>query len=307
MQFNEIQKQIIKLKKETDTVILAHTYQNPEITEIADFVGDSFVLAKYAKEVKAKRIIMCGVRFMGETVKILSPDKEVIMPTAEALCPMAEMIDPKDIVAFKEKNPDYSVVCYINTTAETKAVCDVCVTSSSAIRIVKSMNKDKILFVPDKNLGSFVQKAFPEKDIVVMDGYCPVHNDLTAEQVKEAKEKYPAALFTVHPEAPAEVVELADHVGSTSAIIEFIKNNPDKQIIIGTESGVYNNLIKTDKNPDRLIQLSPDIMVCEDMKKITLESVLSIFTENTGFEINLPEKLRKQALVSIENMLTYGD
>lgn len=307
MNLNDIQKEIINLKKETDTVILAHTYQNPEIINIADYVGDSFALAKDATKITAKRVIMCGVRFMGETVKILSPDKTVIMPTADALCPMAEMIKPEEIKKFKEENPDYSVVCYINTTAETKAVCDVCVTSSSAIRIIKAMNKDKILFVPDKNLGGFVQKSFPEKDIVLMNGYCPIHNSLHASDVIKAKKEHPKALFTVHPEAPDEVVKLADHVGSTSAIIDFIKNNPDKQIIIGTEMGVYENLKQTDKNPNRLIQLRPDLMLCDDMKKITLENILSIFKDDSGFEISLNEELRKRALVCIENMLSYGN
>lgn len=307
MNLNDIQKEIINLKKETDTVILAHTYQNPEIINIADYVGDSFALAKDATKITAKRVIMCGVRFMGETVKILSPDKTVIMPIADALCPMAEMIKPEEIKKFKEENPDYSVVCYINTTAETKAVCDVCVTSSSAIRIIKAMNKDKILFVPDKNLGGFIQKSFPEKEIVLMNGYCPVHNSLSASDVIKAKKEHPKALFTVHPEAPDEVVKLADHVGSTSAIIDFIKNNPDKQIIIGTEMGVYENLKQTDKNPNRLIQLRPDLMLCDDMKKITLENILSIFKDDSGFEISLNEELRKRALVCIENMLSYGN
>ena len=179
MNKQELKNKIFEAKKETDTVILAHTYQEPDIIDIADITGDSFFLSKKAAEIKAKRVVMCGVRFMAESVKILSPETETILPVATATCPMAEQIAPERVRKFKEKNPDTEVVAYINTTAALKAECDVCVTSSSAIKIVEKLESDEILFIPDQHLGSFVQKSIPEKKFILWDGYCPVHAQLT--------------------------------------------------------------------------------------------------------------------------------
>ena len=199
MTTQELKNKILEAKKETGTVMLAHTYQEPDIIDVADVTGDSFFLSKKAAELKAKRVVMCGVRFMAESVKILSPETETILPVASATCPMAEQILPERVRSFKEENPDTQVVAYINTTAALKAECDVCVTSSSAIKIVKKLEGKDILFIPDQHLGSFVAKNVPEKNIILWDGYCPVHAQLTKEDVIECKKKYPDAVLRCIP------------------------------------------------------------------------------------------------------------
>ncbi len=305
MNSKELQKQIEELKKETGTVILAHTYQDPDIIDIADVTGDSFFLSKKAAELKAKRVVMCGVRFMAESVKILSPETETILPVPSATCPMAEQISPERIRKYKEENPQAQVVAYINTTAALKAECDVCVTSSSAIKIVDKLNADEILFIPDQHLGSFVKKKLPHKNITLWDGYCPVHAQLTKEDVLECKKAHPSAKFAVHPESPAEVVELADMVGATSEIISYAKSTPG-EIIIGTERGVVDYLALHEENGERFIQLSPQKLCCEDMKKISLDDVYKALKGEGGEEITLPEDLRKKALTAINRMLELG-
>ena len=206
MALKDIQDEIIRLKKENDICILAHCYQSPDILEVADFVGDSFALSVSASKVTNKTVIMCGVRFMAETVKILSPDKKVILANADAGCPMAEMMDKDLIKQVKEQYPDYTVVAYVNTTSELKTVCDVCVTSSSALKICKKIDNDKILFIPDKNLGAYIAKQLPEKEFKLLSGGCPTHARMSAENVKKAKALHPDALFLVHPECVPEVV-----------------------------------------------------------------------------------------------------
>ena len=305
MNSKELKKQIEELKKETGTVILAHTYQDPDIIDIADVTGDSFFLSKKAAELKAKRVVMCGVRFMAESVKILSPETETILPVPSATCPMAEQISPERVRKYKEENPQAQVVAYINTTAALKAECDVCVTSSSAIKIVDKLDADEILFIPDQHLGSFVKKKLPNKNITLWDGYCPVHAQLTKEDVLECKKAHPSAKFAVHPESPAEVVELADMVGATSEIISYAKATPG-EIIIGTERGVVDYLALHEENGERFIQLSPQKLCCEDMKKISLEDVYKALKGDSGEEITLPEDLRKKALTAINRMLELG-
>lgn len=301
----ELKKKIIEAKKSTGTIILAHTYQEPDIIDIADVTGDSFFLSKKAAELKAKRVVMCGVRFMAESVKILSPETQTVLPVADATCPMAEQILPERVRAFKEKNPDTCVVAYINTTAALKAECDVCVTSSSAIKIVKSLKEKDILFVPDQHLGSFVAKNVPEKNIILWDGYCPVHAQLTKEDVLKCKKEHPDAVFAVHPESPKEVVELADMVGATSEIIKYAKEQKGK-VIIGTEKGVVDYLAINEPDGERFIQLSPEKLCCEDMKKISLEDVYNAVIAEGGEVVELPEDLRKKALISINRMLELG-
>ncbi len=301
----DIIQEIVKLKKETGTVILAHTYQEPDIIDIADITGDSFFLSKKAKELNAKRVIMCGVRFMAESVKILSPETETILPVPTATCPMAEQISPKRVRDFKRANPQTEVVAYINTTAALKAECDVCVTSSSAIKIVSKLESEDILFIPDQHLGSFVKAKLPEKNIILWDGYCPVHAQLTKEDVLKCKREHPNAKFAVHPESPKEVVELADMIGATSEIIDYAKKNSG-EIIIGTEKGVVDYLSTHEENGERFIQLSPEKLCCEDMKKITLTDVLAALKGTQGEVITLPESLRLNALKSIERMLELG-
>ena len=305
MNITELKNKIIEAKKETGTVVLAHTYQDPDIIDIADITGDSFFLSKKAAEIKAKRVVMCGVRFMGESVKILSPETETILPVPSATCPMAEQILPERVRKFKEENPKTEVVAYINTTAALKAECDVCVTSSSAIKIVDKIEADDILFIPDQHLGSFVKEKLPHKNIILWDGYCPVHAQLTAEDVLECKKEHPDAVFAVHPESPAEVVALADMVGATSEIINYAKAQKGK-VIIGTERGVVDYLALHEENGERFIQLAPEKLCCEDMKKISLEDVYKAIIGEGGEKIELPEKLRKKALVSINRMLELG-
>ncbi|MBR0535167.1 MAG: quinolinate synthase NadA [Clostridia bacterium] len=305
MTTSELKNKILQLKKETNTVILAHTYQEPDIIDIADITGDSFFLSKKAAEIKAERVIMCGVRFMAESVKILSPETETLLPVPSATCPMAEQIAPERVRKFKEENPQAQVVAYINTTAALKAECDVCVTSSSAIKIVDKLNAPEILFIPDQHLGSYVKARLPHKNITLWDGYCPVHAQLTKEDVLQCKKDHPTAKFAVHPESPKEVVELADMVGATSEIIKYAKETPG-EIIIGTERGVVDYLALHEENGERFIQLSPEKLCCEDMKKITLEDIYNCLLGKGGESIALPEDLRKKALVSINRMLELG-
>ena len=305
MEISELKRKIIEAKKKTGTVILAHTYQEPDIIDIADITGDSFFLSKKAAEIKAERVVMCGVRFMAESVKILSPETETILPVPSATCPMAEQILPERVRKFKEENPESQVVAYINTTAALKAECDVCVTSSSAIKIVDKIDAPSILFIPDQHLGSFVKEKLPHKNIILWDGYCPVHAQLTKEDVIECKKAHPDAVFAVHPESPAEVVALADMVGATSEIINYAKAQKGK-VIIGTERGVVDYLAINEENGDRFIQLAPEKLCCEDMKKISLEDVYKSIIGEAGEKIELPEDLRKKALVSINRMLELG-
>lgn len=301
---NSIIERIKQLKEETGTVILAHTYQNPEIIELADITGDSFALARKSLQTGAKRVIMCGVRFMAESVKILSPDTEVILPVPEATCPMAEMISPERVRKYKEENPDAIVVSYINTTAALKAECDVCVTSSSALKIVEKLNAPEILFIPDKNLGSFVKEKFPDKNIILWDGYCPVHATLTEEDVLNARKEHPDALLAVHPECSKDVVKHADMAGSTAEIIDFALS-ADKPVIIGTERGVADYLIP--KYPDRrFYHLCPGKLTCRDMKYTDPESILAALEGRGGEIIELPSELMDKARHCIDEMLRLG-
>ena len=300
----DIVNEIKKLKEETGTVILAHTYQNPEIIELADITGDSFALAKKSLSAGAKRVIMCGVRFMAESVKILSPDTEVILPVPEATCPMAEMITPERVRKYKEENPGAVVVAYINTTAALKAECDVCVTSSSALKIVEKIDAPEILFIPDRNLGSFVKEHFPEKNIVLWDGYCPIHMTVTEDDILKAKAQHPEALLAVHPECEKSVVKHADMAGSTAEIIDFALAS-EKPVIIGTERGVADYLIP--KYPEKkLYSLCPEKLTCKDMKYTTPESILAALKGESGEKIELPEELRVKAKHSIDEMLRLG-
>ncbi len=305
MTTNELKELIKEEAKKRNTVILAHTYQNPDIIDVSDVTGDSFFLSQKAKELKGKRVIMCGVRFMAESVKILSPETEVILPVPSATCLMAEQISPERVRAFKKENPNTAVVAYINTTAALKAECDVCVTSSSAIKIVKALKEKDILFIPDKNLGAYVKKQIPEKNIILWDGYCPVHNKLTKDDVIAIKREHPAAVFAVHPESPQEVLELADMIGATSEIIKYAKSQSGK-VIIGTEKGVVDYLSTHEENGERFIQLSKEKLVCEDMKITTLEDVYRAVIGEQGESIQLEEELRVKALKSINKMLELG-
>lgn len=304
MALKDIQDEIIRLKKENDICILAHCYQSPDILEVADFVGDSFALSVSASKVTNKTVIMCGVRFMAETVKILSPDKKVILANADAGCPMAEMMDKDLIKQVKEQYPDYTVVAYVNTTSELKTVCDVCVTSSSALKICKKIDNDKILFIPDKNLGSYIAKQLPEKEFKLLSGGCPTHARMSAENVKKAKALHPDALFLVHPECVPEVVELADYVGSTTGIMDFAKNSDAKEFIIGTENSIVSHLQL--ECPDKMFYPLSKDLVCHNMKLTTIVDVLNCVKGISGEEIILEKDVMDGARRCIDKMIELG-
>lgn len=295
---------IAAAKRETGTLILAHTYQSPDVLDVADVTGDSFALSQAAEKVDAKRVLMCGVRFMAETVKILSPEKTVLLSHSQAGCPMAEQIEPDRVRAFRAEHPDVAVCAYINTTAALKTQADVCVTSSTAVKIVSRLPQKDILFIPDKNLGSYVQKQLPEKNIILWDGYCHVHNRITPEMILEMKAKYPGAKVAIHPECRPDCVALADMAGSTKAIIDYAISS-EEEIILITERGVYDKLSRDLPNR-KFHQLESGLLTCEDMKLTTLEQVLDALTGKGGEEIVMEEAQRLAAKRPIDAMLRYG-
>ena len=298
---HEIQSEIQRLKREKHICILVHAYQSHDIWEIADYVGDSFGLSQKAAESDAETVIMCGVRFMAETVKILSPHKRVILANAEAGCPMAEQISVDLLSQLKEKYPDHTVVSYINTTADLKTLSDVCVTSSSAVKIVKNIANDKILFIPDCNLGSWVKKQLPEKQFQFVPGGCPTHLLITPKNVEQARLSHPNALLLVHPECSEKVVELADYVGSTTQIMDFAKKNPATEFIIGTENSIVQHL-QIDCPDKRFFALSKNC-VCHNMKMTTLGDVYECVRGIGGEEISLDADTLRDAKRSIDEML----
>ena len=307
MQISEVQEKIRELKKQKDICILAHSYQAREILEVADITGDSYKLSVEAAKVSNKNVLMCGVHFMAETAKMLSPDKRVYLSHVDAGCPMAEQMEPEFIEQIKAGEPDRKVVCYVNTTAALKAVCDVCVTSSSAVKIVKAMEDDKILFIPDCNLGAFVQKACPEKDVMLLQGGCPVHAAITADELKEAKAKHPEALVLVHPECRPEVTELADFAGSTSDIMNYAAKSDAKEFIIGTENSIAEHLQY--RFPEKSFYVMSKRLICPNMKLTTLmdvyKSCLEVGTE-TDREIKMDDELIAKAVVCINEMIRLG-
>ena len=303
----DIQQKILDLKSEKDICILAHSYQAKEIVEIADITGDSYKLSVEAAKVQNKNILMCGVHFMAETAKMLSPEKRVYLSHPDAGCPMAEQMEPEMILELKKREPDRKVVCYVNTTAALKAVCDVCVTSSSAVKIVKAMDAEKILFIPDCNLGAFVQKACPEKDIMLLQGGCPVHAAITRDELLEAKAAHPNALVLVHPECRPEVTELCDYAGSTSDIMNYAAKSNAKEFIIGTENSIAEHLQY--RFPEKEFYVMSKRLICPNMKLTTLmdvyKSCLEVGTE-TKREIIMEQELIEKAKVCINEMIRLG-
>lgn len=297
---NHIIRRIKKLKEEKNAVILAHSYQNVEIDEVADFVGDSLYLSRKAQETNAEIIIFAGVYFMAQTAKIISPDKKVLLPDINAGCLMADMINLHQMKEFKKQYPGIPVVCYINSTAEVKAECDICCTSSNALKIVKSLNAPRVLFVPDANLGKWVESKLDGVEVITYDGNCPVHNNVTIENILDARKKYPDAKILIHPECKPEVSALGDYIGSTSGIIDYVKKSNDKQFVIVTEKGVADRL-KRDYPDKEFILISQNIL-CESMKLTTLEEILYSL-ENEVNEITLDENTRKASAECIERML----
>jgi quinolinate synthase len=295
-----IAEEIEKLKKEKNAVILAHYYVPHDVQAVADYVGDSFYLSKVAAKLDCRSIIFAGVEFMGESAKILNPEKRVFMPDAFADCPMAHMIEVEDILKVREEYPDVAVVCYINSTAETKTYSDVCVTSSNAVKIVKKLPNKNIFFIPDQHLGSYVAKQVPEKNVILHTGYCPRHHSITKEEVLAAKAAHPQALFLAHPECPEHVLEEADYVGSTSGIIDYATNSDENEFIIGTVVGVFYELEK--KNPGKKFYTVNSGQICVNMEKVTLEKVKKVLEEETN-EIFVSEEVRRKAMAPLTRML----
>lgn len=297
---SEIKKETERLKKKKNAVILAHYYVNDELQEIADYVGDSYYLAKAAKNTGAETIVFCGVSFMGESAKILNPDKTVLMPDMSADCPMAHMAEVKKIEKMREKYDDLAVVCYINSTAELKCHSDVCVTSSNAVKIVKSLPNKNIFFIPDENLGRYVAEQVPEKNIILNNGFCHVHVSVTADNVKAIKAKYPKALVLAHPECKREVLDLADYIGSTSGIIDYAAASDSEEFIICTECGVGYKLRA--QNPDKKFYFAGTKHFCPNMKLNTLEKVCHVLKTGEN-EVCVSDETRAGALAPLDAML----
>ena len=300
----ELIDRINRAKREKNAVILAHNYQHLEVQHIADYRGDSLELSRIAAKTDADIVVFCGVDFMAESAKILAPEKMVLIPEIEATCPMAHMVEPEALRKAKEANPGACVMAYVNTTADVKALTDICCTSANAVNVVKSLGDRDILFVPDKNLASYT-KTVTGANITPWEGYCYVHNFMTVEDVKEARTDHPDAVFLVHPEAPPEVVERADHVLSTSGMVKYVANITDdgekrRGVIIGTEIGLVRQL--EEDYPDVGIWPLSEFAICSTMKMTTLDKVCwSIETEN--YKVELPDDVIEKARASLERMI----
>lgn len=304
MTTRQLQDEILRLKKEKDICILAHAYQSHEILEVADYTGDSYGLSQQAAKAPQKNVLMCGVRFMAETVKILSPEKNVYLSNPTAGCPMAEQMDKEMIRAVKMQYPDHTVVAYINTTAELKTICDVCVTSSSAVKIVSQLSNDKILFIPDCNLGAYVQQQLPDKKLKLLQGGCPIHASVSAKDVRIAKEAHPDALLLVHPECRPAVCEQADYIGSTSGIVNYAMESDAKEFIIGTEISIAETL--QNACPEKRFYPLAKKLICENMKSTTLMDIYHILKDGEGAEIQLDAKTITKARCCIDRMIALG-
>ncbi len=305
MTIREIQDEIVRLKEARGFYLLAHSYQPRAITEIADFAGDSYALSVKAAQVPQENILMCGVRFMAETAKILSPKKHVFLSAANAGCPMAEQFNATVIRQYKAQHPEVDVVAYINTTAELKTLCDVCVTSSSAVKIIAKLENNEILFLPDCNLGAYVQSQLPQKHIHLLKGGCPVHAAMTEKDVNLAQRAHPGALLLVHPECPPEVCDAADYVGSTSGIMKFAKESAAREFIIGTEISIA-EILQNECPEKRFYPLSKKLF-CPNMKATTLMDVYHILNgDGAAEEILMSEEKMNQARVCIDKMIALG-
>ena len=276
---NEKQAQILRLKQEKNAVIMAHYYVDDDIQEIADYVGDSYYLSEMATKVTEQTIVLCGVSFMGESAKLLNPEKKVLLPEPEADCPMAHMATVKRIEEIRDiYKDDVAVVCYVNSTAELKAHSDVCVTSSNALKVVKALPNPVIYFIPDEHLGTYISRQVPEKKFIFNDGGCPIHKMITKEDVQSALDKHPGAKVLVHPECREEVTVLADYIGSTSGIIEYATASQALEFIIVTELGVMYELKR--RNPGKAFYPTAAYQICEDMKKVTLDKIISVLEQD---------------------------
>lgn len=298
-----VREEIERLKKEKDAVILAHYYVSPEVQELADYTGDSFYLSRVAVGLKEKTIVFCGVSFMGESAKILNPEKTVLMPDMRADCAMAHMADAETIRKVRGEYADLAVVCYINSTAELKRLSDVCVTSANAVQIVKALPNRNIYFIPDKNLARHVAEMVPEKHFIFNEGFCPVHEQISADEVRKAKKEHPKAEVLAHPECPKAVLELADYTGSTSGIITQAEKRSAEEFIICTEQGVLFELEK--KCPEKKFYFTDTVPVCRDMKFITPEKILHVLKTGEN-EVTMEDQKSGEAKRPLEKMLALA-
>jgi len=300
---NRIVQRIKDLKKKRKALILAHVYQRQEVQDIADFSGDSLALSKTAVNTDAKVIVFCGVRFMAETAAILNPDKVVLIPRKDAGCPLADMARVEDLLIKKKEYPGMVVVSYVNSSASIKAASDICCTSSNAVEVVNSLKEDQVLFVPDKNLGRFVASK-TKKEVILWDGFCYVHHHhIKPEEIKSIKIKHPKAEIMVHPECQPQVIDLADFVGSTSQMAEYVAKNKSREFIVGTERGMLHALQK--ENPNKRFYSPSPLIVCKDMKLTKLENVVSAL-ENMQFQIRISEEVAIKAKKALDAMLKLG-
>lgn len=295
-----LRHKILDIKKKVGALIVAHNYQRDEIQEIADITGDSYALAREVTRAKEKIVVFCGVKFMAESVYMLSPDKTVLLPVEEAGCPLADMATVEKLREKKKEYPEAAVVCYVNSTASVKAESDICCTSSNAVQVINSLKEKQIIFVPDKNLGRYIAEHVPEKEIILWDGYCVVHMRLTKEEVLKTKELHQDAEFIAHPECREEVLELAEYTGSTSGMIKYVNGSSSREFIIGTEKGIIYRLKKD--NPDKDFYVPTDQFICANMKLTTL-GWLARSLEKMVYKIEVPEETAERACKTLERML----
>jgi len=300
--FKELQKEVLELKRELNAIIVAHNYQRPEVQDIADFTGDSLELARKCVGIKAKVIVFCGVLFMAETAAILNPGTTVLLSHRDAGCPLADTIDVDSLREWKGRYPEAAVVAYVNTTAAIKAESDICCTSANGVEVVNAIPNEEILFIPDKNLGHYVSTK-TDKKLILYPGFCATHDNLSVEEVKAARQRYPQAKVLVHPECRPKVIELADAALSTSQMLRYAKGSNAKIFLIGTEEGMLYPLRK--QNPDKEFHLISDSLVCPDMKKTTLETVIETMKARENI-VTVPEEIRVRAKKAIDRMLAIG-
>lgn len=291
-------EEIKKLKKEKNAILLGHYYLNGDVQEICDFVGDSYYLAKIAKESKENTIVFCGVNFMGESAKIINPNKKILMPDLNADCPMAHMVSKEYILKIKEEYEDVAVVCYINSTANIKQYSDVCVTSSNAVNIINKLPNKNILFIPDENLGRYCASQVKDKNFIYNEGYCPIHQKITLDNLLNLKEKYPNALVLSHPECTKDILDNSDYIGSTSGILNYATNSDNKQFIIATEDGILYKLKQNNKDKEFI----STNQVCPDMKKVTIEKIYDCLLNETN-EIILDKTTEVKSRAMLDLML----
>jgi quinolinate synthase len=296
----EIKARIKELATSRQALIIAHNYERDEIQEIADITGDSLALSIEAAKTDKPVIVFCGVHFMAESAAILAPEKTVLLPCADAGCPMADMVTAAGLIELKKQHPDATVVTYVNSSAAVKAESDICCTSSNAVSVARSLDAKKLLLVPDRNLGRYIAKHVPEKECICWEGYCPTHDRLTPQEIDQLKIEHPDALFMVHPECRPEILELADHICSTSGMYDFARTNPAQKFIVGTENGILWRLKR--ENPGKVFITPAQQMICPDMKLTQLEDILRCL-ETMEPRISVPEEIRLRAKSSLERML----